>query len=400
MRKIFYILTSVAIAACAAHKPAPSDGDIQTASVDDTRLFATSLFSAVNALSFTDNICISPSSAGWALAMTANGARGNTAEQIYGALGYAGGEEERAAFNALQKKNIEELVGSEEAKIGVANSIWVDKKTALKKSFIEDNAKFYGATVKNNSFDVEGIKEINSWCSDKTEGKITSILNDAAPSTRLLLINALYFKARWMRPFEKGLTREASFTKADGEKTTVQMMRQSLIAPYYEDSIMQATSRIFEGGDFSMILVLPQKWSSVEEAVARFLEVYNSNFPGERSRTCTVQLAMPKFKHEFGTSLKPMLEKMGVTDAFTERADFGGISKTPLLIDDVIQKTYIAVDEAGAEAAAVTAVQMVGMSARPIDKQTMTLDRPFIYTITNNHTGEILFIGKVGNPEF
>ena len=147
-----------------------------------------------------------------------------------------------------------------------------------------------------------------------------------------------------------------------------------------------------------MILVLPQKHSNIEQAAARLAEVFDRGFPNEKF--CTVQLAMPKFKYEFGTSLKPLLKKMGVTDAFGKGADFGNISKTPLLIDDVIQKTFIAVDETGTEAAAVTAVQMMltGLPRREV--KTLTLDRPFIYAIRNNLTGEILFIGKVGNPEF
>ena len=161
---------------------------------------------------------------------------------------------------------------------------------------------------------------------------------------------------------------------------------------------MAATARAFEGGEYSMILILPHKWSNIERAIDRFAEIYNGKFPG--NKTCTVQLSMPKFKCEFGTSLKKALQQMGVTDAFCDKADFGEISKKPLLIDDIIQKSYIAVDESGAEAAAATAVMMVGMTARPMEKKTLTLDRPFIYAITSNTTGEMLFIGKVGNPEF
>ncbi len=397
MKKLFYVLTAIAFTACAANKPAADCTAAQEMSVDSTQSFATALFAEALNEAAEENFCLSPVSAQWALAMAANGARGNTAEQIYSTLGYPAQAGSRTSFNCLQQQNIEALNACTKGKISVANSIWANNKITLKEEFIKENELYYGATVRNSTFDTEAIKEINSWCSKKTEGRITSILNKAQPSMQLLLINALYFKAQWLHPFEKRGTANALFTKADGGKTTVQMMRQSRIAPYYEDSIMQATARPFEGGDFSMILILPQKRSNTRDAFARFAEIYNHKFLADRN--CTLQLSMPKFKCEFGTSLKPMMQRMGITDAFGEKADFGRVSKTPLLIDDIIQKTYIAVDEVGAEAAAVTAVMMVGMSARPMEKKVMTLDRPFIYAITNNLTGEILFIGKVGNPE-
>ena len=396
MKGILYTLLGVVMAACATGKPSCATGEAM--STDSTQTFATELFAAVNTMTEKENFCISPASAQWALAMTANGARGNTAKQMYEALGYPDAADNSQGFNCLQQKNIEALTCSEDAKISVANSIWASKDINLKKSFIEDNASFYDATVKNTNFDAEAIKEINSWCSDKTEGKITSIIDEAAPSTQLILINALHFKAKWMHPFYEEATYDGTFTKADGEKTTVQMMYQKRIAPFYQDTILKATARTFEGGEYSMILILPHKWSSIEKALDRFAEIYKGRFPG--NKTYSVQLSMPKFKCEFGTSLKPMLKKMGVTDAFGETADFSGISKTPLLIDDVIQKSCIAVDESGTEAAATTAVMMVGMTARPMEKKEIILNRPFIYAITNNHTGEILFIGKVGNPKY
>ena len=398
MRKLLYTLASVAVAACATNKAGTGCSSEETITTDSTQQFATQLAATVNTLANKENFCISPASAQWALSMTACGARGNTAKQMYSVLGYPDATVERTAFNCLQQENIERLNNSEETAISIANSIWATKEITLKKEFIEENANFYDAMVKNTTFDSNAVKEINQWCSDKTNGKINSIVEDADPSTQLLLINTLHFKAKWMHPFYATATYEGTFTKADGEKTSVQMMYQSRIAPFYQDTIMAATARAFEGGEYSMILILPHKWSNIERAIDRFAEIYNGKFPG--NKTCTVQLSMPKFKCEFGTSLKKALQQMGVTDAFCDKADFGDISKKPLLIDDVIQKSYIAVDESGAEAAAATAVMMIGMTARPMEKQTLTLDRPFIYAITSNTTGEILFIGKVGNPEF
>ncbi len=395
---------ATAFTACASNRQtaestANSDNtqSVAIASIDSTQNFAFSLFSAVNSIATeAENFCISPASAQWALAMTANGADGKTAQQMYSTLGYPDGAKERTAFNALQQRNIETLNNSEEAKLSVANSIWVDKRIKLKNSFIEENSNFYDATVKNVTFDNATVKEINAWCSDKTEGKIKSILDEPNPTTRLLLINALYFKGEWADPFAKRATIYSPFTKADGERISVPMMFQTQVMDYYEDANLQAVEKPFKRGEFSMLLILPRPWLSIQEAIEHMADAYKrGSLNRERYR---VALKMPRFRTEFGTSLKPMLIAMGINEAFTQDADFSGISKSPLLIDDVIQKSYISVDEDGAEAAAVTAVQM-RLGALPREElKELPLDRPFIYAIKSNRTGEILFIGKVGNP--
>lgn len=395
MKKILFAFIFTALTACATNKPAVES----PASTDSAQSFAFSLFSAVNSSTKNvENFCISPASAQWALAMTANGAKGTTAQEIYSTLGYAYGAVERTAFNTLQQNNIETINNSRKAKVSVANSIWVNKKIKLKNSFIGKNTDFYNATVKNVTFDPATVKEINGWCSEKTEGKIKSILDEANPTTKLLLINALYFKAKWAHPFYKDATKDDTFTKADGEKVTVPMMRQSRVTNYYEDSIMQATERVFEEGEYSMLLILPRKWVSMQEAIDHIAKSYKNGL-FNNSKSYFVHLSMPRFRTEFGTSLKPMLNAMGINDAFTPEADFSGISDASLLIDDVIQKSYISVDEEGAEAAAVTAVQMRVAGLPREENKILTLDRPFIYAIKSKKTGEILFIGKVGNPQ-
>ena len=398
MKVILYTLASLVMAACATSKPSCTAK--QAMSTDSTQTFAFSLFSAVNSTAEdVENFCISPASAQWALAMTANGARGNTAKQMYEALGYPDAASNTQGFNCLQKDNIKALNNSSEAKVSVANSIWVNKEIKLKSRFIEENAKFYDATTRNVTFDAGTVKEINDWCSDKTEGKINSILNEANPATKLLLINALHFKAEWNKPFYKDITHNNTFTKANGEKITVPMMARSQIANYYEDSTIQATEKSFKNGEYSMLLILPRDGVSIQQAIGHITEKYKKGLFGN-SKKYNVHLTMPRFRTEFGTSLKPMLKAMGINEAFTAKADFSEISKTPLLIDDVIQKSYISVNEDGAEAAAVTAVQMMLTGLPREEPKTLTLDRPFIYAITNNHTSEILFIGKVSNPQY
>ena len=364
---------------------------------DDAQSFATNLFKTINNNSNEENLCISPASAMWAMAMTANGAEGNTAKQMYTALGYPTAAKQRAAFNALQKSSIETAEENEKAVVNIANSIWIKNTIKIKESFINTNKLFYDAEVRHTTFDDAAVTEINDWCSEKTNGKIKSILKESNPATQLMLINALYLNAKWANPFDKSLTQKAPFTKADGEVVQVDMMHQQHRATYYEDEIMQVTLRPFLYNEYYMILVLPREGVTIEQAANALADRYEK-IDAERA-DCLLHLGMPKFKNEFGTSLKATLQAMGMEDAFTDKAGFGGISKTPLRIDDIVQKTYIAVDEEGAEAAAITYVALCGMSMmRPQEPETMILSRPFIYVIRDRRSGDILFMGKVGNP--
>lgn len=411
MKNIILFIMGAILCACAANKqntavadnnekgatPVAQATKIAPMAHDDTQSFATTLFKTVNSSCGEENLCVSPASAMWALAMTANGAEGNTARQMYAALGYPAAAKQRAAFNALQKSSIETAENNERAVVNIANSIWIKNTIKLKEPFIATNKLFYDAEVKQTAFDDAAVTEINDWCSEKTNGKIKSILNESNPATLLMLINALYFNGKWANPFNKELTKKAPFTKTDGEVVEVDMMHQERRATYYEDEIMQVTLRPFLYNEYYMMLVLPREGVSIEQTADALADRYEK-IDAERE-DCLLHLGMPKFKNEFGTSLKATLQAMGMEDAFTDKARFDGISKTPLRIDDVVQKTYIAVDEEGAEAAAITYVALCGMSMmRPQEPKTMVMDRPFIYAIKDRRSGDILFIGKVGNP--
>lgn len=389
------ILIAATMAGCAVQQHTESRKDVPPMTADSARSFATALLGNVEKLGKEENFCLSPASALWAMAMTADGARSTTAREIYTALGYPTAYKEREAFNSLQKAEADKYLKSKSARINIANSIWVKSSITAKEQFIGDSKYFYDAHVENNAFDAQGIKTINKWCSDKSEGKITSILDKPSPSTQMLLVNTLYFKAQWAKPFYKEATASTTFTKADGSRIKVPMMMQRASAPYYEDSLIQATRKHFELGEYSMLFILPKRGVSIESAASHLASLYNKEFCNSNQHM--VMLSLPRFKSEYATSLKPALKAMGIKEAFTNKASFDDISDTSLKIDDVIQKTVIEVNEDGAEAAAVTAVQMMLTSARRQEKKVLTLDRPFIYAITAAD-GKILFIGKMGNP--
>ena len=349
------------------------------------------LFTQVCNESQKENICISPLSAQLALSMTAVGATGETQRQMYSTMNLTGD------VNATAKKTIEELAESRyECEVSIANSIWVNEKLKVKESFIDTNKEYYNALVTTVPFNQETLQAINSWCNENTRGKIKNALGDIKENDRMYLVNALYFKGTWNNMFNAGKTKEEPFTKEDGSRVVVPMMNQTIKTQYYEDEFVQVAIKCFTFR-YQMLLVLPAEGVKTADAIAHFSENYE-RILSEMS-TYEVTLNMPKFQCEFGTSLKEQLKRMGMPRAFGKDAQFDGISDEQLYVDDIFQKTFIKVDEVGAEAAAVTVLRagLLAANWKP-EERTMNLDRPFIYLITDYQPENILFIGKIGNP--
>ncbi len=369
-----------------------NNGTTYTINGEEKKLpFWSSLFNTVCKESKQENVCISPLSAQLALSMTANGATGETQQQMYGTMGLADD------VNAKAKETIEQLsVNRYGCEVNIANSIWVNEKLDVKQEFIDTNKEYFNALVTTAPFNKETLQRINEWCSENTKGKIKSALDEIKKNDRMYLINALYFKGGWKDEFNKGKTKEAPFTKEDGTVVEVPMMNQSIKTQYYEDDILQIVVKLFDD-TYQMLLVLPAEGVTTEEAAAHLSANYEKIL-GEMS-IYQVTLSMPKFQSDFATSLKNPLKKMGMPRAFGPDAQFDGISREPLYIDDAFQKTFIKVDETGAEAAALTVVRtgLLSMNQK-FEERTMNLDRPFIYIIKNYQPENVLFIGKVGNP--
>lgn len=406
MKNIFYIIAiSAAIVSCGTTTQGTqpmsqatelTDSDREMAS--EANKFSLKLFAqAYKDEKGNDNFCLSPLSASLALSMTANGASGATREQMYATLGFTGAEAEK--INAYQQKTIARLstLDPERVTLNIANSMWVNENFKIKKGFEKSNAKFYDASVKNIKFDQSAAKAINDWCAQKTEGKITEIVKEIDPMAQLFLINALYFNSRWTTVFNKDRTKEETFTKENGERMKVQMMHQNTKIPYYENEYVQMAGKPFGDEYFEMLFILPRKGVTMDrcvEMLADSLDVWNKAREKEE-----VNLSLPRYKAEYGTSLKKTLLSMGMNDAFTSKANFDALSNEALCIGDVLQKTFVKVEEEGAEAAAVTSVTLMTMSARPSQPRNMVLNRPFIYIIRDRGTGNILFIGKNGCPK-
>lgn len=376
----------------------------QTAEKDTTVVmqhnnnFATSLLKTANSAIKDENFCISPASAFWALAMSANGADGKTAKEIYTTLGYPTAYQSREAFNGMQHAGIEKMKEDNDKylQINIANSIWIDNKIDVKEQFKNTSERYYNATIRSVPLS-SAAGEINGWCSKETNGKINNIIDRLPSTSQMAVVNAIWFKGQWVFPFTEKATSKQKFKKADGKTIDVDMMKGACFAPYYEDDFVQATARKFENFEYSMLFILPREGVSVEAAIECIAHVCNSNFVN--GKRYYFELEVPKFKIEFGADITPILKEMGIKRALSKKADFSGISNTELAIDNVIQKNYISIDEVGVEAAGATAIMRCGFMPPPPEKEKrIRLNRPFIFIIRENSSGSILFMGHVGNP--
>ena len=342
-----------------------------------------------------ENICISPLSAQFAMAMVANGAEGKTKEEILDVM-QLGND-----FNANGRKFIDNLSLEEKydyinCEVRTANSIWIKEKFDVKQEFIDKNNTCFDALVEKAEFNDNTVKRINEWCSENTNGKIPSILDSFDNSDRMILLNALYFKAQWLKQFKEANTTTRTFTTEKGDEVEVPMMMMRYNEQCYKDDTLSMVAKRYESiNGHVMLLVLPNEGVGCDVAA----ELLASNFDTYLGKleTCDLTLSLPKFKTDFSGSLKHILADLGIKRAFGSKAQFGGISDEALCISDIVQKTYINVNEKGTEAAAVTMGRAGALSMRPPKTEIITFDRPFIYVIIDSNNN-VLFAGKVGNP--
>ena len=395
MKRIIGMAATMLLAATLAGQTPEKD---TTEVMQHNNNFATSLLKTASSIVEEENFCISPASAMWALAMSANGADGKTAKEIYTALGYPAAYKSREAFNEMLHSGIEKMKGDNDKyqQMNIANSIWIDNKIDVKELFKSTSERYYNAAVRSVPLST-AAEEINGWCSKETNGRINNIIEHLPSTSLMAVVNAIWFKGQWVFPFMEKATSKQKFKKADGKTIDVDMMRGACFAPYYEDDFIQATARVFENSEYSMLFILPCEGVSTEAAIERLAQVCNSDFAG--GKRYYFELEVPKFKIEFGANIASILKEMGIKRAFGKRADFSGISDTELSIDNVIQKNYISIDEVGVEAAGATSIMRCGFFPPPPEKEKhIRLDRPFIFAIRENSSGAILFAGRVGNP--
>ncbi|WP_438018708.1 serpin family protein [Sorangium sp. So ce315] len=350
------------------------------------------------------NLIYSPYSVSSALAMTYAGARGETEAQMMRALRFTLPQARlHPAFNALDLALARRGEGAdgqdgEGFRLHVASALWGQVGSSFAPSFLDVLAESYGAGLHVVDFaqapgQARGI--INGWVAERTEDRIKDILPEGAiqPATRLVVTNAVYFNAAWQFPFDEDETARAPFTRLDGASISVPMMTNHAQVRYGEGDGFQALELPYDGGELSMVLVLPSAFEALGSGIDRaWLEGVFASL-GTRS----VSMTLPKFKFESTLDLVRPLVAQGMPIVFTDLADFSGIDgQGGLFISDVLHKAFISVNEAGTEAAAATAVVIAETSAP--EPATIRFDRPFLFFIRDIATGAILFVGRVVDP--
>ena len=358
--------------------------------------FAFALFQKVNAAQRDSNVFISPVSASMALGMTMNGAANRTYDQMRAALQF--GDASQQQINDGYKGLIA-LLGSLDASttFGLANSIWYDQTYPFTQSFLDVGRSYFDAEIRPMDFASPSTPTtINNWVSDKTQGKIPTIVDRIDPGLVMLLINAIYFKGSWRSRFDPAQTRDAEFHAAGGLMQTGKFMHHpagtaiKVIAS--EDYDMAELP--YGNGAWAMTIVLPHPDKDVETVAASLDRNRWDLLTTHLQESGNTELFLPKFKLGYERLLNDDLKALGMTDAFGT-ADFSRMSsRNDLYIEFVKQKTFVDVNEEGTEAAAVTAVGIAVTSAGP-PPAVFRVDRPFIFAIRERLTGTILFMGKI-----
>jgi serpin B len=369
--------------------------------IEADKEFGFELFREVNILSEEDNIMISPLSVSYALGMTYNGAAGTTLQAFNDVLHF--GDLTMQEVNESYKDLMDQLVQlDDQVEFSIANSIWYRLGFQVLSEFIKTNKDYFDAAVKKIDFgDPQTVEVINQWIEDNTNDKIKDMLDYIPADAVMYLINAIYFNAQWKYEFDKGDTYQGDFNLSNGTKHQADYMRVSGNFQYTSNEEFTAVELPYGDSTFSMVVMLPSGETEVSDLVSK-LDVTHWDSWFDDSRFTGVQVDLPKFKYEFKKLLNDPLINLGLGVAFTGAADFTRIHPAGnLFISRVIHQTFIDVQEEGTEAAAATIVEIsltsIGGGGSPI---LFKADKPFLYLIKENSTGAIVFIGKVGKPEY
>jgi serpin B len=392
--------------------PGVSEGQAAQLAADN-REFAASLYRSVR--NQDGNLVLSPYSISVALAMTYAGARGVTEEEMAQALRWTLSQDDlHPAFNSLDSAltavdpeatpdPLSQNYEGDAPRLKIANSIWGQRDFPFEQAFLDTLARNYGAGLRLADFqrDAEEARlAINDWVSEQTEERIKDIVPPGAIDelTRLALVNAIYFKASWLEPFDEELTADGEFHLANGDDVTVPTMHMMTRTGYAEVDGVQAVQLPYFGYGTEFLLLVPE-----EGKLDAFEESLNGGQINTIVKSLTahdVTLAMPKFKFESQVDLKEPLESLGMVSAFDPgQADLTGIANASpdnLYLSDALHKALISVDEAGTEAAASTVALARATSAFP--SAVVTADRPFLFIIRETSTDTILFMGRVADP--
>ena len=354
----------------------------------------------------TGNSLVSPDSVLTALAMLENGAAGQTLTEMENTFAPGMTADD---FNAGLAAMNNRLISMGKPIYTVANSIWAKKgEMVVNPEFLQKNKNYHNASFFEAPFNSNTVSDMNNWVYNNTRNMIDKIVDlDAIAEAKMVLMNAIAFEGRWIddEEFSEGATKNEDFTKADGTKQSVPMMNQTRTYQYLKLNGGQGFAKYYvanNGKDnIAFVGLLPPEGVSVDDYLASikgsdFITAWNSKEPAK------LNIKVPKFNYDYSVSMRNVLPAMGMKTAFTDAADFSGMidmQNSPtksLMVDDVLHKTHIELDEKGTKAAAVTAViAKAGSVYDPSDPIPVHLNRPFVYALVDKETGIPLFIGAV-----
>ncbi|MBR5805839.1 MAG: serpin family protein [Oscillospiraceae bacterium] len=339
-----------------------------------------------------NNSLVSPVSLLYALAMTANGADGQTLAEFEKLI-----DTDMNKLNSYLAAFTTNMPQSSKAKLDMANAIWFrDNGFTANEDFLDINRNYYGAGVYTAPFDDGTVKDINNFVKDATDGQIDKILDNIPPSTVMYLLNALSFDGEWEEKYKKEQIHDGTFTAYDGSIQTVKMM-YSQENRYIEDENTTGFTKDYKGGNYRFVALLPDENTDIIDYVKALTGEKLTNLLNTQS--CTVDVGIPQFESNYAAEMKDILTDMGLGSFFNPvGADFSklGSAQYNLYVSSVIHKTTLTLDDNGTKAAAITLVsQNEGAAAPPEDLKTVVLDRPFVYMIVESQTDIPVFIGTV-----
>lgn len=390
-------------AAAPVSRPVPSAADLSAASTSTTA-FGLDLLRAVAASGPDSNVVVSPTSVATALAMLAPGARGQTAAEIASVLHSSLPADRFAeAVGALDAATVQRAT-ADKAAMHESDTLWVQKDYELQQQYLDVLAAAFDTGVHETDFaDPDQARDaINSLVQQQTGGLIKDLFPQGSldASSRLVLTDALYLKAKWDHPFEPGETSPAPFHLADGTTANPPTMAETVSEQYSAGPGWQYTEIPYAGDHMAMGVLLPDAGTFDTFRKGLGADELDSIVSG--LQPTSVDLELPKFTFDYSTSLNNALQSLGMTTPFTGAADFSGIPAKPegLQVTNVVHKAHIAVAEDGTTAAAATGIS-VGDSAvaPPQNLVQMHVDHPFLFFIRDTVSGQIVFVGQVTDPQ-
>ena len=362
----------------------------QTAVMEKGNDFAFNLLREADTQFPGDNLFLSPMGVTIVASMLANGADGATYDEIVAAIGLKGYTLDQV--NDCYATLVSALYKADPTvSFSLANSIWAARDLTLRKQFCTNMEKTFDAESYSVDFGAAAtLNQVNGWCSKKTNGLIPKMFEELSPLTRVLLINALYFKGDWVYAFAEENTVTGDFQTLAGGKAKVSFMSQTCELEAYRDEKVSLVKMPYGKGAFLMEAIVP---SGDFKAFLAGLSLSQLQLWDQAAHKQNTTLLFPKFTAEFDTEedLVPVLQRLGMKRAFSPNdADFSKMSNESLYVSNFRQKTYVKLDEKGTEAAAVT---IADMRKNAVETLSLNFDRPFLYLIRESSTGAILFIG-------